>query len=177
VPGVSIEAYGNASWAADGNSGSVRAGRVLNIADEGDLTWGDSYVPLWIYIFRADFDGQLKVQYDIVGSGDMLGFNGWHINWSGEGGGAELMDFLDPSASGTFTRNIVAGQVYSLGLDDSAGLTAAGGLHVAVTGAFDFVMTPTASDVPEPGNLALFGIAFAGLLGAARRKSGEATSS
>ena len=174
VPGVSMSSYGHATWAADGNTGSVRLGHKHSILNGGDVLRNGTS-PVWQYSFFSDFDGTLSLTYDVVGYGDLFGLGGWNIIWTGQGGGAELYNSFDPSNRGTFTRDVVANNFYAIGLTSSSHLGASHRLVGSVEGAFDFAMTKAdSSDIPEPGNLALFGVALAGLLTATRLKAAAA---
>jgi hypothetical protein len=90
--------------------------------------------------------------------------------WSGPAGGLSLTDPLDPTASGVFSDAIVAGDIYTIELRNSANLTLPPTFGPgSMDGLFQFSMT--AGVVPEPGTLALLGFARIGLGAATRRKS------
>lgn len=73
--------------------------------------------PVWYYIFEATFDGILTLNYDVRVTGDPFALAGLTIGWDGAGGGLDLFNADDPTAQGTFTRNVTAGTEYILRLD------------------------------------------------------------
>lgn len=125
----------------------------------------------WAYTFTATQNGQISLAYDVsVASGDPFGLWGWAIDWSGAGGGQPPCCASDPTASGTFTRAVVAGQTYTIGLNGNPNVSfngAPGPFSGFMNGQFDF--TIIGSGVPEPGAWTLM-IAGLGLAGAALRR-------
>ena len=58
--------------------------------------------PIRTYTFMADTDGTFVMSYDVIGTGDLFGLQGWDIAWSGSGGGLNLEYAFDPVANGIF---------------------------------------------------------------------------
>ena len=103
-----------------------------------------------------------------VGSGQTFGLWGWAIGLTGSAG-VPVSDPSDPTTSGTFVANLVAGQTYTASLMNNANIQG-GGLTGSMNGNFDWAIS---SAVPEPDSLALM---FAGLaaLGFASRRRKQA---
>lgn len=165
------ESFGNvggvaeAFWAPDGNSGAVL------FQDYGwDLNLNDTTVSAtlnlhsggddWTYTFQADADGVFSMTYLVDGSGDEFGLWGWGINWSGAGGGLPLPSdaAYSPDTSGVFLRDVVAGQVYTVGLSNNANVhffdPASTVFKGSMDGSFAWEITSAAA-VPEPSTWAL----------------------
>ena len=174
-----------ATWTSV-DSGSVQFDRYgwqfhvadpANAPDASDLVanrGGDD----WTYTFTATQNGQINLNYNVsVASGDPFGLWGWSIDWSGPGGGLPVTNPFDPTASGTFTRAVVAGQTYTIGLNGNPNVSfqgAPGDYSGFMDGQFDF--TIVGSGVPEPGawSLMIVGLGLAG--GALRRRRALAAS-
>ena len=126
----------------------------------------------WTYTFTATQNGQINVDYNVaVASGDPFGLWGWAIDWSGPGDGLPVCCAGDPTAFGTFTRAVVAGQTYTIGLNGNPNVFfngAPGDYSGFMNGQFDF--TIVGSGVPEPAawSLMIVGLGLAG--GALRRR-------
>jgi hypothetical protein len=161
----SATASASANWGVDGNSGSVLlSGYRLRTFEgaahyEADLNGAG---PDWQYTFMADSDGIFSMTYNVAGSGvDTTGLYGWNIGWSGAGGGLNLQNASDPTESGIFSRDVIAGQTYTVSLDNNAhfGCDCTGFPSRVMDGTFEFDIGP--ATIPEPATVALFG---AGLL-------------
>lgn len=158
---LTVSGSAKATWGSDGNSGNVSFSE-FGYSGEASFYSVGLRNNFWNYSFIADSDGSFSMTYDVsvvdtIGS-DAFGLIGWDINWSGPGGGLLLSDIFDPTAHGLFSRPIVAGQLYTVGLQGGPGL--ASGcfpdcsilLSNHVQGSFDFTISP----VPEPSAIILF---------------------
>jgi len=159
---LTVSGSASATWGITGNSGNVE---FLNFGYSGDahnytvdLRNGLSG-QTWSYTFIADFDGIFSMTYDVsvvdnVGPQGAFGLAGWDIEWSGIGGGLSLTDPLDPTTSGIFSRPIIGGQIYTIGLSGGPSLATGSSqndiLSSHVQGNFSFAM------VPEPSTVILF---------------------
>lgn len=171
VPGGgTVSGSGAATWGAGGNSGTVRFGdygwNVVN-GNSANLNGASD----WIYTFIADFTGVFSMSYAVTGQGVTFGLQGWDILWSGLGGGLSLTNAFDPTANGVFSDAIVSGQQYTIELRNNANVSASGATFGpgSMNGLFEFSMN--GQNVPEPGTLALLGLALAGLGATRRRKA------
>lgn len=109
---------------------------------------------IWTYTFLATADGTFDMTYDVQGFGDMFGLNGIAVHWSGPGGGDIYGDSNDPSANGLFSRAIVNGETYTVGIASYSNMNV--GLGVTVAGSFDAQLDWEihSNPVPEPFSIA-----------------------
>jgi len=155
---------------------SASAGQVLF----DDVGWRASDVPGgaanpaggagWSYSFIADTDGLFEMDWEVTIASltsDAFGLNPFLFTWSGDGGGIAL---AGAGQSGTLMRPIEEGVAYTVGLRSQANVGGALRSRSAQMDArFDWQMDTAATVLPEPGTLALFGLAFLGLGAGARR--------
>jgi hypothetical protein len=129
----------------------------------------------WTYTFEALGDGQFDLTYDIFGSGDTSSLWGWAIEWSGAGGGLSLYDSDDPTAAGTFSRSITAGELYTVALtpypnrSSNCSNCLVGGIDGQMLSSFSYKIAEDPGAVPEPGTWAMTIVGF-GLAGAMLRR-------
>ncbi len=143
-----------------------------NVGDGSNLTQNRGGED-WDYTFTATGNGLLTMNYAVVAHDNPFGLWGWSIDWSGPGGGLPVSDPFDPTTSGVFTRALVAGQTYTIGLNGNPNVFFAGtsGSFVgSMDGAFDWSIS---GSVPEPAVWALMLGGFA-LVGATLRRRREA---
>jgi hypothetical protein len=161
-----------ATWAPDGNSGSVT------------LTWGwdsngstiiqTSLAPAWTYQFTADVTGTFNLNYSITATGDTGDLNGIGVfdTFDSDFGTTPPFNVVDPTASGVYSGDITSGnnyyiEVYNTGNFNSDGLVANGSATADLT----FEITPSSASVPDYGSTALLvalGVAASLIVG--RRK-------
>lgn len=158
---LTVSGSAEATWGSGGNSGHVSFSE-FGYSGEANFYLVGLRNNFWSYSFIADNDGFFSMVYDVsvvdtIGS-DAFGLIGWNINWSGPGGGLLLSDVFDPTAHGLFSRPIVAGQLYTVGLQGGPGLESICLpdcnilLSNHVQGSFDFTISP----VPEPSVILSF---------------------
>ena len=169
-----------ATWAS-ANAGSVRfsgygwdfeVSDPANVGDGSNLTQNRGGED-WDYTFTATANGLLNMNYAVVAHDNPFGLWGWSIDWSGPGGGLPVSDPFDPTTSGVFTRALVAGQTYTIGLNGNPNVFFGGtsGTYIgSMDGAFDWSIS---GSVPEPAAWALMLGGFA-LVGATLRRRREA---
>lgn len=174
LQGVHASGFGTATWAPDGSSGTVHFQQGWKFPNGGGYaSFANSGTPVWDYRFTASRAGTLQLDYDVTATGNPLGLQGWSIGWSGTGGGQDMYNAWNPTSSGSFVRDLVAGQSYDLFLQTNANLNAGTAFGPgSVEGTFSFSITPgSVSPVPEPAAPAMFAAGAAAVAFAARRKA------
>jgi hypothetical protein len=173
---ATVSGLESATWAS-ADAGSVtftRYGWSLNNnstpGTEADLIQGRGG-PDWTYTFTATSNGTLTMKYNTtLDSGNGFGLWGWSIDVNGNS------LFLvnnpsDPTASGSVSEALVAGQTYTVNLNGNPNIGSNGGLvqDGYMNGQFDWSITGA---VPEPGTwaLILLGVGFMGASLRSRRK-------
>jgi len=123
--------------------------------------------PVWSYTFVATSNGTLTMDYDLRGHGDTFGLWGARIEWTGPGGNLDLINAYDPTTSGTFSRNIIAGNSYTVGVFNMGNYFSSPLLNTT-SGYMDADFNWRIGPVPEPSSmLVLSGLALSML----RRRS------
>lgn len=147
--GQGIVAWRNMGWVHNtiASSGAKLNGFVIN-------------GPVWSYTFIATSNNVFSMDYDLRGHGDTFGLWGARIEWSGPGGNLDLINPYDPTTSGTFARNIVAGNTYTVGVFNMGNTFTSPILNTS-SGYMDADFNWRVGAVPEPSSmLALSGLAL-----------------
>lgn len=172
---IAVAGSGTATWTS-ANAGTVSFrdyGRT--VTTPGGVMAGFmgslAIPPDWQYTFVADATGTFEMTYDVTATGPFLGkigLGGWKIEWSGPEGDDDLFyNALDPTASGIFSAAVIAGDTYTIGLQNH--LNANGAMSTgSMNGDFDWDITAS-STVPEPSSMLLLASAMLGLRLARRR--------
>ena len=178
--GVTSFGSATATWAPDGNSGTVMADYGWSIRTPfgtGSAVATGNDGPNWEYSFFADATGDFVLNYNITGSsvGDLglFGLQGFRI---GEQGyfdlGYALVDDAHPSVSGQYVFAVTQGNYYDfqfVNLGNLNGNTIRS-LDASVHGEFNWTLPGGVSTVPEvSSSVVLLGLGL-GLLGLARRQ-------
>ena len=128
----------------------------------------------WTYTFMATQNGAITMNYNVTAADNPFGLWGWSIDWTGTGGGLPVSNPFDPTTSGVFTRALIAGQTYTIGLDGNPNVNFAGPSGVydgSMDGDFSFLIT---AGVPEPAIWATMLLGLFGVGAALRRRGREA---
>jgi hypothetical protein len=173
---ITATATTQATWAS-ANQGAVTftnyGWNVLttNLAPqpESAALW---HVTDWSYTFTAGSNGAFTMNYNVVGVGQTFGLQGWGISWTGPGGSAPLgAPAPSPTTMGTFTRSLVAGQTYTVSLQNNANIdiaSANGNSAVgSMSGQYNWTIVGASLPTPPPAvpEPATWAIMFAGLFG------------
>ena len=184
--GATLNAFSGSVKALDTNSGGqveARSSASANWANAGagnvtirDTGWNftttqpasaemDNQQPLWTYTFISTFDGTFSMDYNVTASGTgLFGLQGASIGWSGPGGGLNLLNVSDPTASGTFMQPVMNGVQYTVSLSPNSNIFWFGGVTSdgAWQGSYDWKITPAVT--PEPASMLALGAGALALL-------------
>lgn len=169
---VDVTSTASASWLSSGE-GTVtwrNMGWTHNTAAQTAVKLNSFSLPVWSYTFIATTSGTFTLDYNVRGTGNKFGLLGAVIDWSGTGGGLNLINAYDPAAAGTFTRAVNAGSSYTVSLSNwgnkftSIDPVTDSGMMDA-----DFSWRLT-SPVPEPASVAALLLGAAGLVRNRSRK-------
>ena len=119
---LTVNSAASASWvnAGQGTVAWRGMGWIHNTKTNSGAKLNDFVIPgpVWSYTFRATADGVFTMNYDVRGTGNLFGLLGAVIEWSGPGGNLDLKNSYDPTAHGIFTRSLVAGTNYTVGVSN-----------------------------------------------------------
>jgi len=166
---VTATSAASASW-VDAGHGSVawrNMGWKFDTVTNAEATLNGFVLsaPVWSYTFKADQNGSFHLNYDVRGMGDTFGLLGLQIDWSGVEGGLSLVNVSDPTTSGTFSRPLVAGETYTVGLSNMANVFVNQD-PTTRSGHMDADFGWRIQTVPEPTTL----VGFAGLVALSLRR-------
>lgn len=175
VPGtdVSVTTQGSvaATWAS-ANQGQVvfrSVGWISQDVGAGGEAYLHTGAPDWSYSFTAESNGLFTLAYNIStdpSTTNDFGLNGFiFLDPAGTPHYLDVYDLGPFPLSGSLSTPVLAGNSYTVSLDNSANIF--GGLGTE-TSLMDATFNWSISSVPEPGTLALFGLGALGL--AARRR-------
>ena len=175
----SVSAFGAvaADWVSpeEGDVTFHQVGWVFDVHDPAN-SHVDAEIRLggddWVYRFTAGSDGTFVMKYDIAGTGNTFGLEGWNFGFDGPGGGQAILDPFVPDASGFLTRALLAGHTYRVSLKNNANVVSDGILDWAGHMDGSFRWTILSAPAPEPGAWSLMLLGF-GLVGLAARRRGR----
>ena len=159
---------GTATWtsAAAGSFNLTTGFTFSGASGKADLNYFQTGgKDVWTYAFTATSAGTFSMAYDVEQTGDTFGLGGININWSGTGGGLSLSTLTAPQI-GTFTRALLAGQQYTVGVQNYSNLST---ILTTVNGNLSAALNWRIQAVPEPAPFAALGLGAVALL--RRRKA------
>jgi hypothetical protein len=177
-------AFGNATWALDGDSGTIQFQYGWSGYGEQFLTsYGNSDriiggIPDWSYTFTADANGSFVMDYDILGSGALFGLSGYTLSDDFDSNaGGPVTNQYDPSSSGIFEGGLTAGQTYTVSLSNNGNIQfvsydiPVNGLQLpgSVTADFDWSIQGASSVADGGTTIAMLGGAIFALAALRRR--------
>lgn len=171
-----VHSSASASW-TDSAHGSVawrNMGWEHNTIDSSGAKLNGFVIngPVWSYTFSATSDALFSLDYDLRGHGDTFGLWGARIEWSGPGGNLDLINPYDPTTQGTFSRSVVAGNTYTVGLFNMGNTFTSPILNTSsgyLDADFDWRIGP----VPEPSSVLALGGFVAMILRRRRASEGK----
>jgi hypothetical protein len=160
--GVETRGVVGANWNSP-DSGTIRFNnigwRTRNVSNGfADATQGVDFT----YTFVPNQTIWFGLQYDITGGGDLGGFglNGFSVTLTN-------FNFLDLNTSGTLKWLLLAGNSYTLTIENGANIAGAlGTITESMDGTFRF----DSRAVPEPSSLLMLGTGALALAGSLRKK-------
>ncbi len=163
-------ADGSATWAADGNSGTVNLAWGWNVVDATEATTNGAVD--WRYVFQADVTGWFEMSYAITGSGNTFGLNGVLLTDNFDSSvGAPVTNGFDPTTSGVFFGGVTAGNIYTVELSNWGNFGSTSySANTLANGVFTWTIHGGTPAVPDASStVVLIGVAFAGLCWVRRR--------
>jgi hypothetical protein len=132
----------------------------------------------WQYTFAANVDGTFTMTYDVTSTASNVvtpgtfGLGGWNIYVDGSTStGDFLYNAFDPDANGVFSLSLIAGDTYTIALENEANVN--GAMSTAsMDGTFDWDISPSIAATPLPAALPLFatGLSAMGFFGWRKRR-------
>jgi len=173
---LTVSGAGSATWGTGGDTGTISFSNYgwttlapAGAKDSEELARLNTGGPDWAYTFQADSDGTFTMDFNVTASGDPFGLWGWNIDWNSAPGLAlGWTKALDPTASGTFIEPLIAGQIYTVSLQNFANISSSGKTFAngSMNGLFTFDITADLPPnpppvIPEPGSLTFFAAGLA----------------
>lgn len=169
---LTVNSSGSASWVSAGQGAVAWRGMgwIHNTKTSSGSKLNGFVIPgpVWSYTFTATMDGFFTMNYDVRGVGNVFGLLGAVIEWSGPGGNLDLTNSYNPNANGVFSRALVAGTNYTVGLANMGNVFTAPIVRNDF-GYMDADFGWSVGPVPEPLSVVGLGLALAALV--RRRRS------
>jgi hypothetical protein len=162
----------SASWSSSGNSGTIRIDDSFDVEHPiglGLMSGTNFSGTVWSYTFTAEATGEVDFNYQGSASQDITGLD--YFDLSGPFSQSSFNIYPD-STETEVTGSVIAGQQYTLEVQDSLRFVQSGGIsgpNESITD-FSFTLPSAPSDVPDSSaTLTLLSGALAGLAALRRR--------